>query len=271
MKAGTKKQRQRPESEWLIFQAPELRIISDEVWQHVNERLQRSVATYARTSAGRLLSRPRSRDESAYLLTAFARCGVCGSTIGTDLRAHGNAGNRTHVPHYGCLDHKRRGAAVCTNAVGVKQSVLDRAILAAMCAALDERVSAPALDLAFSELTAGVEEHRARHIEVRGELAVIQFRIDHLLDALSDGSMPRDEVAGRLNAEKARKDVLTTERDRLTKMLRAGAVDAPKIKAELLAKVRDVKALLVRHIPPGATDDQEASGRQHRARVSGPR
>ena len=58
-----------------------------------------------------------------------------------------------------------------------------------------------AVDLAFAELTAGVTGQRARHAELEGELSAIQSRIDRLLDALADGSVPRDEVAVRLNAD----------------------------------------------------------------------
>jgi hypothetical protein len=249
VRAGTKKQRKRDKAEWLTIPAPDLRIIPDELWTRVKERLQRSGAIYARTSGGRLLSRPRHRDESAYLLTGFARCAICGGTIGTDLRAHGNAGSRSHIPHYGCLDHKRRGTAVCTNAVGLNQSLLDQAILAAICALLDEQVLGVAVDRAFSKLTAGVENHRTQMTGIDRELAGIQVRIERLLDALADGSLPRDEVAGRLNAEKSRKDTLTVERDRLTRVLRTTDVDAGRLKAELLVKVQDVKALLGRHIP----------------------
>src|SRR6185503_12257117 len=39
VKGGTKKQRKRPESEWLTFTAPELRIIPDNLWQRVKARL----------------------------------------------------------------------------------------------------------------------------------------------------------------------------------------------------------------------------------------
>ena len=249
VRAGTKKQRKRDESEWLTLPAPDLRIISDDLWHRVKERLQRSGAIYARTSSGRLLSRPRHRDESAYLLTGFARCSVCGGTIGTDLRAHGSAGSRAHIPHYGCLDHKRRGAAVCTNSVGLNQRLLDQAILASISALLDEHVLGAAVDRACSKLTVDVEKHRTQMMSVEREHAGIQLRIERLLDALADGSLPRDEVAGRLNTEKSRKDTLTAERDRLTRVLRATDVDAARIKAELLVKVQDVKALLGRHIP----------------------
>src|SRR2546425_10319993 len=106
-----------------------------------------------------------------------------------------------------------------------------------------------AVDLAFAELTAGVAEQRARHAELEGELSAIQTRIDRLLDALADGSVPRDEVAVRLNAEKTRKDALTSERARLSGMLTVADLDTEKIKADLHDKVRDVKGLLGRQVP----------------------
>ena len=127
--------------------------------------------------------------------------------------------------------------------------MLDEAILAAISALLDEHVLGDAVDRACSRLTADVEKHRAQMIGVERELVGIQLRIERLLDALGDGSLPRDEVAGRLNAEKSRKDTLTAARDRLTSVLRATDVDAARIKAELLVKIQDVKALLGRHSP----------------------
>ena len=126
--------------------------------------------------------------------------------------------------------------------------MLDEAILAAISALLDEHVLGDAVDRACSRLTADVEKHRAQMIGVERELVGIQLRIERLLDALGDGSLPRDEVAGRLNAEKSRKDTLTAARDRLTSVLRATDVDAARIKAELLVKIQDVKALSLIHI-----------------------
>src|SRR5207247_6809203 len=202
----------------------------DDLWQRVKERLERSAGLYARQLNGKLLSRPRLKDESAYLLTDFTRCSVCSGPIGTDLRGHGSRNNRQHIPNYACLDHKRRGAAICTNRVGIPQEALDRAILNAVCDVLDEGVLDRAVDLAFADLTAGVTEQRARHAELDGELSAIQTRIDRLLDALADGSVPRDEVAARLNAEKTRKDALTNERARLSGMLIVADLDTEKIK-----------------------------------------
>ena len=111
------------------------------------------------------LSRPRPRDESAYLLTRFARCGVCGGTIGTDLRAHGSA-----------------GTAVCTNSVGLNQRLLDQAILAAISALLDEHVLGAAVDRACSRLTADVEKHRAQLMGVDARAGAVLVFPGGLID-----------------------------------------------------------------------------------------
>jgi site-specific DNA recombinase len=79
VKGGTKKQRKRPESEWLTFTAPELRIIPDDLWQRVKARLDERAALFPRNqTAHKLIGRPRYQDESAYLLVGFVRCSVCG-------------------------------------------------------------------------------------------------------------------------------------------------------------------------------------------------
>jgi hypothetical protein len=107
-------------------------------------------------------------------------------------------------------------------------------------------------------LTAGVSQQRLRYAELDSELTAVQGRIERLLDALADGSILRDEIAVRLNAEKTRKDALASERDRLPGTLKLGDFDADKIKADLQDKVRDVKGVLERQDPTSPTDAEEA-------------
>ena len=123
------------------------------------------------------------------------------------------------------------------------------------------------VDLAFAQLTAGMSEQRLRYAEVDSELTAVQGRIERLLDALAGGSIPRDEIAARLNAEKTRKDVLAAERARLGGTLKIADFDADKIKADLQAKVRDVKGVLERQTPQARQNAQKAPRRQDRARA----
>ena len=51
VRAGTKKQRDRDEREWVRLDAPELRIVPDELWQAVRGRLEQSAARLPRGTA----------------------------------------------------------------------------------------------------------------------------------------------------------------------------------------------------------------------------
>lgn len=242
---GTRKQIRRDRDEWLTVPVPELRIISDELWQRVKARLDERAAIFPRLGK-KLCGRPRFSDESAYLLVGFARCAVCGGAVGTDLRAHGSNGHRTHVPHYGCLDHKRRGDAVCTNAVGLRQDILDRAILSAITETLRPELLASAFQRAFAKLAHARSHYASRRGQIERELTEVQRRIDRLLDVLTDGALPADEIKARLGAEKTRKTKLTAELERLDKLAAIASVDPDQLKQRVQMRVTDVTAALGR-------------------------
>ena len=70
---GTNKRvrRPRPESEWRIVSHPELQIVSDELWQRVQERQKTLMATYGGAKSGGVLM-PRSAT-SPYLLSGILK------------------------------------------------------------------------------------------------------------------------------------------------------------------------------------------------------
>jgi len=131
----------------------------------------------------------------------------------------------------------------------MRQDILDQAILAEISAVLTAEVLNAAVDQALGQLTTNVTEHREHHAKTERELARIEGRIDRLLEALADASVPRDEVAAKLNAERRRKDAMLVDRDRLATLLAVATVDTVALKSSLQEKVRDVQAVLGRHVP----------------------
>jgi site-specific DNA recombinase len=95
---GTNKRvrRPRPESEWRIVSHPELQIVSDELWQRVQERQKTLMATYGGAKSGGVLM-PRSAT-SPYLLSGILKCGACGANL-IIVSGYGSYG---HHPKYGC-------------------------------------------------------------------------------------------------------------------------------------------------------------------------
>ncbi len=183
---------------------PELQIISTELAAKVDERLSCASARFSRTRDGRkLMGRPRFSDESAYLLTGFAKCTACDGPVGTDLRGFAEPIGR-HVPYYVCLDYKRRGT--CTNAVALQQDIVDRALLGSIAEVLDARILDRAVDKALTRLRAGLEKHLDRRTQIDRELSLLVTKMDRLMDALAEGAAPKDEIITRLNEEKQRKE-----------------------------------------------------------------
>jgi site-specific DNA recombinase len=117
---GTNKRvsRPRPQGEWRIANRPELRIVSDELWNGV----QRRILSLQRLGTGRhsgLLDRSAT---SPYLFSGLLKCALCGGNL---VIVSGHAPGRH--PKYGCSQHHYRGA--CTNAVLVRRDFMENILL----------------------------------------------------------------------------------------------------------------------------------------------
>ena len=246
VKGGTKKQRKRPEAEWLTLPAPELRVVSEELWQRVKVRLEERAAIFPRLGK-KLAGRPRFQDESAYLLVGFVRCSVCGGPVGTESRSHGSNGTRQLVPHYACLDNRRRGKAICANPVALRQDILDRKILGAIAEVLQPEILERAVEKALAKLSYARSHHASRRTQLARELEDVQRKLDRLVDALADGSLPADEIKSRLGAEKARKTALQAELTKLERLGGIASLDIGHLKNTLRERVSDVTSLLGSH------------------------
>jgi site-specific DNA recombinase len=154
IRRGTKAYRRRPETDWLRRDAPELRIVSEELWRAVERRRERAATTFPGvTRDGRRVSRPPAGDlTSPYLLTGLVTCAACGGPLMAMTRSHGPVGSRRRVSMYGCAYHAKRGRFVCKNDVVIVQTKLDDAFLEALAEAVDERLLARAVRKAVERL-----------------------------------------------------------------------------------------------------------------------
>jgi hypothetical protein len=147
---GVKRQRPRPESEWLRIPAPELRIITDDAWSAAHERLAATRAVYLQGTRGRHWGRPASGIESKYLLTGFAECAVCHGSLHVRSRSHG----RRRAFFYACSSYHLRGRSVCTNRLDVPMDATDREVLSTVeKIILAPEVVRPAVEMAMKYLT----------------------------------------------------------------------------------------------------------------------
>jgi site-specific DNA recombinase len=246
MRGGTKKQVDRPETEWITIPAPDLQIVSNELWDAAHARMDQARKVFARVSSnGRLMGRPSRLDmESPYLLSGMGRCAVCGGAIIGMTRGQGQVRGR----RYGCSYHHKRGAAICGNDVQMQQDVLDQALLSSLSDALDERLVAAAVERALEKLRSEHATQPDRRMAIEREISLIEAKERNLVAAVSRGDAV-DPLLDALKAEGERKATLVRELTGLQEMEKVANIDSARVQRDLKAQAESVRGLLSKHVP----------------------
>ena len=182
---GKRVSRLNPESEWIVKDVPELRIIDQELWDKVKERqqgLRNLPAFYER-------QRPRM------LLSYLLKCGCCSGGF-----------SKVSQSHYGCSTARNKGT--CENRLTVRQDELEGLVLAA----LQTRLMDPALLEEFcDEYTVYKNrlnaEKNAALASAKAELQKLVREKENLIQAIKDG-IPASEVRDDLARMTARREEL---------------------------------------------------------------
>lgn len=120
---GRRIYRRRPESEWVVTNAPELQIVSDELFAAVERRFVITQKLWGVGSSG--LS--RGQQKQVYLFSGLLKCGECGGSI---TLVGGRA--KTSRSVYGCSLHAQRGDSVCMNGLTIQRQLLEERILSGL-------------------------------------------------------------------------------------------------------------------------------------------
>lgn len=207
---GQVSQELREEGEWKVRQVPELRIVSDEVFEAAQERLaQNAEAVRSRRRADGTLNGSAggtSAGQPRHLLSGLLRCAACGGIFyvsGTDGRYMQCRNYRTGACR--CKTQVRRdlGEKLLLQAIGdrILQNATWRAAVQA------------ALRAAFRKLQ---DETPSERRSVEESLAAVKAKIDRLVDQFEEDEAPR-EIKERLAARRQERQEL--ER-RLTELRR---------------------------------------------------
>ncbi len=173
-KGGTKVRIPRPKCDWIQVELPELRIVSDALWQAAHARIPR-----AEEEPGK---RKPSGRKPKYMLSQLGRCGQCGGPI----KVTNSKAGKTIIKVYTCSWHKERGPEVCGSTL--------RRPVANVNATLIEVLKAKVLTeefivLALQEARRRLEE---RHVatttdlpKLADEARELRIEIDRLVTAIA--------------------------------------------------------------------------------------
>jgi site-specific DNA recombinase len=195
----------RPQSEWVVVAAPELRIVSDALWEAVKRRQRAQSDTVGElVKAG--LSRDRARRRGRgpkFLFSGLLTCGCCGSRYVV-----------VNAVAYGCASHANGGAHACANRLRVRRDVVESRLLAG----IREGLLAPArVELFQAEVRRllAAQAKAAAAPTAPARLAELRTEIGHLTDAIAAGLLKSSPaLAARLRAAEAELARLQAEQAR---------------------------------------------------------
>ncbi|MEP2942669.1 MAG: recombinase family protein [Sneathiella sp.] len=184
------------ESEWIIKDVPELRIIDENAWQAAKDR-QNKVSLTTSAKNGRKMGM-WDRKRPKYLFSGLMICGTCGGGM-----IHVNA------ERVGCATARNKGT--CDNLTTLPRDKLEHEVFDG----LSKRLMNPELFEVFckrytarmNELTA---QHNATLNHERNELTKTNKELDKLVQAIIDG-VPGSHLKDRIGELEAKKAALTAK------------------------------------------------------------
>ena len=178
-KPGTRKRirRERPQTEWSVSERPELRILNDELWQAVQDRLAWTGEVYGRRGKGKnLIGRGAN-----HLLSGFLKCFECGSNLTIVVGA-----GKGRQPRYGCPHNSIRGA--CSNNLREREDWIEKRLLSDLQAnVLRPEVVEFAVEEFCRQLKARFSEISAQLAADREHKASLEVERDRLWDLAAQG------------------------------------------------------------------------------------
>jgi DNA invertase Pin-like site-specific DNA recombinase len=227
----------KPAEAWIRVDAPQLRIVDEELWRAAQARLEDARKTYLRGTNGRLWGRPGEGVESKYLLTGLIRCAVCGGSIYVKSRSHG----RRRAFFYGCSSYHLRGRSVCSNGIEVPMDRTNHLLLNAFQSDIlrPEHVERVIRGVVTS-LRPSVEDRDARRQLLRGELTSVEQELERLTAAITAGGELGPLVAA-LKVRETRRQALKQE---LASLGTIDRVNFRQIEAEARRRLTEWRELL---------------------------
>ena len=251
---GRRIYRHRASTEWVMIEAPEQRIISDELWNSVHDRIGLVKQLYGTLGRKEGLLRAHAVN-SPYLFSGLLKCAVCGSNM-TIVSGRGkeNPGAR-----YGCPRNALQG--VCPNSVRVRRTSLERALLDKLQRdVLRPEVIEYTLGRFEQQLMAALEGLSGELDKMRRRKADLEAKIQHHVHAIENSgySSPsvmsriavlekeRDEISNRLlesrpdSVHERLHDIRQFVTSRLVDLARLLNADSPTVRTEIAKHIQSI-------------------------------
>lgn len=124
MRKGKKTRTKIDPSQWLQREAPELRIVSEDLWKAAHAKMAENASQFLRLHGKIVGQRESHAGKFHHLLSGFLACGICGGSLVATTRG------RKNLQAYICTT--RRFAGTCENTTAVPMDRLHDTVIASL-------------------------------------------------------------------------------------------------------------------------------------------
>ena len=215
---------------------PELRLVSDDLWNAAHARLKNTTAAYLRFTNGRVWGRPESGTVSPYLLTGLSVCGQCGASLLVRTLKGGR------YAYYACSYHHLRGDKACPNNLTMPMKAADTAVLTELREhILNPKALAYAIETVIARLGTSPKNIAEQRAGIERELAKLGAEIDNLYAHLASGLQGIPE---QIKTRERRQETLRATLHRLDLLASMPTFDQAGLTAELRSRLDEWRSLL---------------------------
>lgn len=194
----TSQRTKKDESEWLVIEKPELRIIDDESFQMAQEILQ---------SRHQQFNLSHKRQSNRHLFSTLIKCNDCGWSFRRTVRTYKN----TYV-RWVCSGHNGRGVDSCPNAITVDEDELIDILQEYFTALVKEKKKViNHVVNEFQRVYKAKDENIEYEKDLTAQLAKLQKMRQKYMDMYTDDLISREELNEKLGGTRKEIDRLENE------------------------------------------------------------
>ena len=181
----TGQRKEKDETEWMVVERPELRIIDDETYEKAQQILHSRHAAF---------NMNHERQSNKYLFSTLIKCKECGWSFRRTVRTYKN----TYV-RWVCSGHNGKGADSCPNAVTIDEEELIRVLQEYFAEVLKQKKKViEYVKNEFQRVYKAKDENLEYEKELNAQLTKLQKTRQKYMDMYTDDLIYREELNDKI-------------------------------------------------------------------------
>ena len=220
----TGQRKEKDETEWMVVERPELKIIEQEDYEKAQEILHDRHAAF---------NMKKERQSNKHLFSTLIKCKECGWSFRRTVRTYKN----TYV-RWVCSGHNGRGADSCPNAVTVDEEELIEVLQEYFAGLLKAKKSVISYVVGqFQKVYKAKDENLDYEKELTAQLAKLQKTRQKYMDMYADDLISRDELNAKIGG--MRKEIERLENE--LKMISYNLTKGEQLESVLTSTFKEIE------------------------------